>query len=389
MPRRALIRLVRLLAVACACLVPAAAAHAAAPDNDVPSSPDLVPALVWTSLSVPQDIVVPATDWGDATTGPEDADPLPSCTGAVGFKSMWYAVKVPEASVLKVTVISTDTTRYQPVVTILAPGLTDEAACGVLAVGKAGATANATAYVTPNPDGSEATYIVRIAQVTLQSPVGGLPMLTVRFAGRDVTPPHIFVHSPSKVEPKASTLYSADDSRLPTTDNGSGIDTTSAKWEFFDKSETVAKVRLGMHATYTWLTPGAHAVVFTVKDRAGNESMYQFTTFVQDSLRPTVSFSLRPPLPGSHRLRVQIKSSESVHVRLLVTEAGRRKALLRRTVNFWGKGLHPQRSITLLGGVGKGTLVIGGVARDLAGNATPLPQCLVDPVTGQGTCTSP
>ena len=96
-----------------------------------------------------QDILVPASDWGEASTGPEDADPLPSCTGAIGFKSMWYAVTVPEAAVLRVTVISTDTTRYQPVVTVLDPGRQDELACGVLAVGKAGATATATAYVTP------------------------------------------------------------------------------------------------------------------------------------------------------------------------------------------------------------------------------------------------
>jgi hypothetical protein len=388
MPRRAPTRLVRLLAVACACLVPAAAAQAAPPGNDLPTSPQLVPALGWTSLSVSQDIVVPATDWGEATTGPEDADPLPSCTGAIGFKSQWYAVSVPEAAVLTVTVISTDTARYQPVVTILAPGLQDEVACGVLAVGKAGAQANATAYVTPASDGTAATYLVRIAQVTLQSPSGGLPMLTVRFAGRDVTPPHIFVRSGTSTQPKTATPYSADDLRSPSTDLGSGIDPTTAHWEFFDKSKTVPKTRDGMHVTYAWATPGAHAVVFRVKDRAGNESMYRFTTFVQDTVRPAVSFSLRPPAPGAHRLRVVIKASESVHVRLLVTEAGRRKALLRRTVNFWGDTSH-SRSIVLQGGVGKGMLVVGGVARDLAGNATPLPQCLIDPVTGQGTCAAP
>ena len=47
------------------------------------------------------------------------------------------------------------------------------------------------------------------------------------------------------------------------------------------------------------------------------------------------------------------------------------------------------RSITLNGGVGQGLLVIGGIARDLAGNATPLPQCVIDPVTGQGNCAAP
>jgi hypothetical protein len=128
--------------------------------------------------------------------------------------------------------------------------------------------------------------------------------------------------------------------------------------------------------------------VFKVKDRAGNESMYRFTTFVQDTVAPAVSFSLSPPVPGAHRLRVVIKASESVHVRLLVTEAGRRKALLRRTVNFWGDTSH-SRSIALKGGVGSGLLVITGLAKDLAGNATALPQCVVDPVTGQGNCAAP
>ena len=116
--------------------------------------------------------------------------------------------------------------------------------------------------------------------------------------------------------------------------------------------------------------------------------MYRFTTFVLDTIPPDVSFSLRPPLPGAHRLRVVVKASESVHLRLLVTEAGRRRALLRRTVDFWGDASH-SRSITLTRGVGQGLLVIGGIARDLAGNATPLPQCLIDPVTGQGNCAAP
>ena len=61
---------------------------------------------------------------------------------------MWYSVAVPEAAVLRVTVVSTDTARYQPVVTILDPKH-DEVACGLANDVKPGATANATAYVTP------------------------------------------------------------------------------------------------------------------------------------------------------------------------------------------------------------------------------------------------
>jgi hypothetical protein len=57
-------------------------------------------------------------------------------------------------------------------------------------------------------------------------------------------------------------------------------------------------------------------------------------------------------------------------------------------VKFWGDASH-KRSIRLTGGVGTSLLVISGLARDLAGNATALPQCVVDPVTGQGTCAAP
>jgi hypothetical protein len=387
MSRRAPITLMRLLAVACACLVPAAVAQADPPTNDTPSAPQLVPALGWTSLSVSQDIIVQASDWNDATTGPEDADPLPSCTGAVGFRSMWYTVSVPEAAVLRVTVISTDTSRYQPVVTVLDPNH-DEVACGVAAIGKAGATASATAYVTPNTDAAQtpATYSVRVAQVLNNSASGGLPMLTVRFAGRDVTPPHIVVSSPGRAQPKTPIVYDAS----ATTDAGSQVDPFSAHWEFNEKinGRDVKKTRDGLRVNYTWRSSGAHAVIFVVKDHAGNESMYRFTTVVQDTVRPDVTFSLRPPAPGAHRLRVIIKASESVHVRLLVTQFGRAKPLLKSTVTFWGDGSH-SRSIPLTGGVGKGLLVISGLARDIAGNATALPQCVVDPVTGQGSCSTP
>ncbi|HET6172660.1 MAG TPA: hypothetical protein VFD90_08645 [Gaiellales bacterium] len=385
MPRRALIRLVRLLAVACACLAPAAAAQAQPPTNDTKTTAQVITSLPWTSLSLGQDVPVGAADWTDATTGPEDADPLPSCTGAVGFRSTWYAVPIPEAAVLRVTVSSTDTSRYQPVVTILDPS-NQEVACGVAAIGKAGATANATAYVTPAAAGqpSPAMYVVRVAQILNNSASGGLPNVIVNFAGRDVTPPHIVVHSPGKVQPKTPVEYNAEDTK----DLASGV--LSAHWEFTEKRDghNVTRLRDGPRVNFTWLSQGAHDVTLTVTDRALNESMYRFTTVVQDTVRPDVKFSLRPPAPGAHRLRIIVKASESVHVRLLVTQVGRRKPLLRTTITFWGDSPH-SRSIPLTGGVRKGLLVIGGVARDLAGNATSLPQFVVDPVTGQGTSASP
>ena len=262
----------------------------------------------------------------------------------------------------------------------------DEVACGVLAVGKAGAQANATAYVTPGADGASATYAVRVAQVTLQSPNAGLPMLTVRFAGRDVTPPHIVVDLPGKAQPQDADHLQRRELVRRCLGNRSGDRALGVPGA--DQRQERRQEARGLRVTYTWRSTGARPVNFVVKDRAGNESMYRFTTFVLDTIPPDVSFSLRPPVPGAHRLQVVVKASESVHLRLLVTEAGRRRALLRRTVDFWGDASH-SRSISLTGGVGQGLLVIGGIARDLAGNATPLPQCLIDPVTGQGNCAAP
>ena len=64
MPRRVFLRLVQLLAVACACLVPAAAAQAAAPVNDVPTRGARRSRVSWTSLAVLQDVVVQADRLG-------------------------------------------------------------------------------------------------------------------------------------------------------------------------------------------------------------------------------------------------------------------------------------------------------------------------------------
>jgi hypothetical protein len=214
-------------------------------------------------------------------------------------------------------------------------------------------------------------------------------MLTVSFAGLDVTPPHIRVQGDSgKVPPGEPTAYDANG----TTDFASGVDPTTAQWIFHDKradGTPAVRTRNGLLSVkYTWLSPGPHEVEFRVSDRAGNEAMYSFTTFVQDTIRPDVRFSLRPPEPGARRMHIVVKASESVKVRLLVTQVGRKGPLVRRFVSFWGTGAHA-RSVALRGIVGKGLLVISGIARDLAGNATALPQCTVDPVTGQGACTAP
>ena len=388
MPRRVYLRLVQLLVVACVFLAPAAAAQAAPPVNDLPTTAQPITSLTWTSLSAPQDIVVQASDWGDATTGPEDADPLPSCTSTPGFRSQWYTVSVPEAAVLRVSVVSTDPVRYQPVVNILDPNH-DEVACGLANDVKTGSKANATAYVTPNTDGTPATYQVRVAQVANSSPSFGLPTLTVSFAGRDVTPPHILVRVPSgKVQPAVGLTYDAGN----TTDKASQVNPATAHWVFHDKDANkndVQNQRDGIRVTYKWKSPGPHDVDFSVSDNAGNTSMYKFTTFVQDSVPPSVHFTVtKLPAPGAHRLQIRVDSDESVKVRLLVTEVGRKTPLYSKVVKFWGAGKHA-RSVQLRGGVGKGILLVSGIARDLAGNATALSQCWIDPGPGQGACNTP
>ncbi len=388
MPRRVPIRLVRLLAVAGACLVPAAAAHAAAPGNDIPTAATPV-TLQWTAQSEFQSLVQ-ASDWGEATTGPEDANPLPSCTGSTGFRSMWYSLQVKEAAVLRVTVVSTDPVRFQPVVNVISPAQ-EEVGCGLANDVKQGATANATAYVTPAVNGTPQTYLIRVAEVANNSPSGGLPSLTVRFAAQDVTPPHIRVsQSDTTPAPGVPTTYDAL-GKNPTTDDASQVNPATALWDFHDKladGRDITKSRPGLRVNYTWTSPGPHDVVFRVSDFAGNQSMYRFSTLVRDTTRPDVKFSLRPPEPGARRLRITVHASESVHVRLLMTQLGRAKPLMKRDVDFWGDRSQ-SRSVPLRGAVRKGLLIISGYARDLAGNRTELPQCIVDPVTGQGRCTAP
>ena len=61
-------------------------------------------------------------------------------------------------------------------------------------------------------------YLVRVAEVANNSPSGGLPTLTVKFAARDVTAPHIFVTLSAEEQPRVR--------RRPTTgkrDHGMGV----------------------------------------------------------------------------------------------------------------------------------------------------------------------
>ena len=114
---------------------------------------------------------------------------------------MWYSLEVKEAAVLRVTVVSTDPVRFQPVVNVVSPSQ-EEVGCGLANDVRQGATANATAYVTPAADGTPQTYLIRVAEVANNSPSGGLPSLTVRFAAQDVTPPHIRVSQSDSRRPR-------------------------------------------------------------------------------------------------------------------------------------------------------------------------------------------
>ena len=338
MTRRAPIRLVRLLAVACACLVPAAAAHAAPPVNDLPTSPQDVGALGWTSLSVSQDILVPAVGLGrglDRARGRRSAalvhgrDRLQEHVvrghGARGGR----AARVGHLDRHREVPAGRDHAR---------PGSAGRSSpAASLAVGKAGATATATAYVTPDAvDGTRGglSRARRAGHAAVALGRAADADRALRRARRDAAP-HPRGLPGDSVQPNTAVRPTTRSTRATP---ASGIDPTTAHWEFYDKSEhdPVRRATGSCNPSYTWKKPGAHKVIFSVKDRAGNVSMYRFTTLVLDTVRPAVTFSFRPPMPGAHRLRVVVKASESVHIRLLVTQGGRRKPLLRRVVTFWG-----------------------------------------------------
>ena len=140
--------------------------------------------------------------------------------------------------------------------------------------------------------------------------------------------------------------------------------------------------------TYPWISAGAHVVVFRVKDVAGNERCTaSLRSYRNVSARP--SFSLRPPEPGARRLRITVHASESVRVSLLVTQVGRGCCSLRRYVSFWGDkeagplGAAPRRRRQ--GHPGHQRFR----ARPRRQRSAALPQCVVDPVTGQGALPRP
>ena len=285
MPRRVPIRLVRLLAVACACLVPAAAAQAAAARRTTSRRGAGHPVALAVDIALGAPVVVQASDWGEATTGPEDANPLPSCTGSTGFRSMWYSLPVPEAAVLRVT-RRLDRPGALPARRQHArPGRMSEVGCGLANDVKPGATANATAYVTPAADGTPQTYLVRVAEVAQQLPVGRPAHADRALRRRDVTPPHIRVCSPEAT----AAAGCPDDLRRPsrTTDKASQVNPATALWEFHDGSTArndVMKPRTALRVNYTWKSPGPHDGRLPVADIAGNQNMYRFTTLVRDTV---------------------------------------------------------------------------------------------------------
>ena len=148
---------------------------------------------------------------------------------------MWYTVSVPEAAVLRVTVVSTDTARYQPVVTVLDPGSNDEVACG-LAAARQGRAPRPTRRPTSRrrrPTATPGDVSRARGPGHQQLPLGGLPTLTVRFAGtrRDAAA-HRRRRSPGKVQPEAADALQRRRARR--TSPPRSIRQT-AHWEFHEK----------------------------------------------------------------------------------------------------------------------------------------------------------
>ena len=151
---------------------------------------------------------------------------MASCLGETGFRSFWYAVTVPEPSVLRVLVTSTSLGRFQPVVTIY-NAEREELACGLSDVlaNEPGEGASASAYV------SDGVYLIRVAQANNFAPSTQRPQIITRVWGRDVTPPEItLVQQRRPPQPGDRVTFSATGR-----DIGSGVNADSAVWMFGDR----------------------------------------------------------------------------------------------------------------------------------------------------------
>ena len=382
------------LVAGCLC---APAVALAEPPNDDPTDPvALLPD--WTRLDVSTSSTVvqggPANeDWPNATVNDID-DPPPECLGDQGYRSLWYAVDVPEPAVLKVSVSSTNVNIFQPVVSLYAPGTPEkpvglEVGCGLAGPNRINPDAVASAYAYTG------RYLVRVAQAESHLPTGGQPAVTIKVFARDVKPPKISIATPGRiVAPGKPAQYTAT-----VEDKGAQVDWTTMRWHFCDPKCDQVGTRLSGDETdrtveiqtYPWKRPGLHRVVFEIADKAGNASHYSWAVYVRDVTRPAVRFTTAVPIPGTRLLKIAIQHNEHVKVRLLVTQqraSGDPHELYRRILTMYKSGTST-RTILLRPRVGTGTLIITGIARDRAGNASLLPTCVIDPVIGTGQCFKP
>ena len=373
-------RLARLLILA-SLLGALSPATASADVNDSAVTATPVDGIAWTSLANVRPLVIQGADWGAASPIPKEPDPLPSCTGLAGYYNLWYRVTVRERSVLRIQATSTDPVRYQPIVQIISLPDRAEVGCGLGNDSRTGSIANATAIVWPNGD-QPADYLVRIAQVGNNAPVGGLPTVTVNFSGEDLTQPQIVVAPPGIAEPGKAATYDASGSF----DRESDLDLSSASWTFYPQGDQPTAPLPGLKVPFTWPSAGIFRAVFMIRDRAGNAQRYEFLQVIRDSTRPTVKLLAYAPAPGQRKLRLSVRASEAVTVRLLVTQGG--SVLYRGSFTRRAR----QRSFIALR-LRKRTsakpIIVTGIVRDASQNGAALPLCVLDPSGRNSHCFHP
>ena len=383
---RAALTLVLRLAVLVAAVLALSpgAAHAATtlpPPSDARLGAPDVTGLQW--IGEPVSGTIEPTAWQNA--GTEAAEPVPTCLGSIGSNSLWYHLKVPEASTLEVTVSSTDNGRFQPVVQILTfDGA--ERACSMAST-TAGAAARGTAYLPA----SEAGYLVRVARVGLGTQNGTQPTVSVTFSGKDVTPPVINLTTaagPAIVG--RPTQYNLEG----TVSAGAPVDNDSIQWTFVDGHRPHVtrggEDRANLRATMTWRTAGGQTAMVTISDRAGNVATYRFFVNVLDLTPPSVRLAVTSvPFPGGKVIPLRVRFTGTVFLRLQVTQ-GERQLLAPRRLAFYaseGTTRTRLRRIMLSHAINRdGRVVLSGIALDKAGNQAPLPVCALNAVLGGGRC---
>ncbi len=373
-------RLARLLILAplLGALSPAVASAAV---NDTAATATPVDGIAWTSLANVRPLVIQGTDWGAASAVAKEPDPLPSCTGLAGYYNLWYRVTVRERSVLRIQATSTDPVRYQPIVQIISLPDRTEVGCGLGNDSRTGSIANATAVVSSNGD-QPADYLVRIAQVGNNAPVGGLPTVTVDFSGQDLTQPSIVVAAPGIAQPHQAAAYDASG----TFDRESDLDLSTASWIFYPNGDQPTASVAGLKVPFTWPTAGVFRGVFTIRDRAGNSQRYEFLQVVRDSTRPTVKLLAFAPRPRQLTLRLSVRASEAVTVRLLVTQGG---SVLYRGSFKRTAGQRAYLSLRLRKRASAKPIIVTGIVRDASQNGATLPLCVLDPTGRNSHCFHP